>query len=234
MGTRTMTPVAATDRTTRWLLACGAVGAVLFVVVFLAEGATRAGYSACRNEVSALSLSDQGWMQIANFLVAGVLMLCFAAGLHRAFVTGPGSTWGAILVGALGVGLVLAGVFATDPARGYPPGTPDGPATATTLHGSLHFFVGGLVVFTSLTATPFVLARRFAAVPGERAWMVGSIAAGATVLVRFVAGNAGSLVDPHGIGSIAGLIQRVSLVVGLGWIAALSWHVRRLAPPPAA
>jgi Protein of unknown function (DUF998) len=232
--TSTTTLIAATERTTRWLLACGAIGAMLFVVVFLVEGATRPGYSAWRNEVSALSLSDQGWMQIANFLVAGALLLCFAAGLRRALVTGPASTWGPILVGALGVGLVLAGVFVTDPARGYPPGTPDGPAIATTLHGSLHFFVGGLVVFTSLTAAPFVLARRFAAMPGERAWMAGSIAAGAAVLVLFVAGNAGSLVDPHGIGSIAGLIQRVSLIVGLGWIAALSWHLRRLARPGAA
>ena len=63
--------------TTKLLIACGAIGPLLFIFVFLVEGATRPGYSAWHNFVSDLSLSNQGWMQIANFLTCGVLMLCF-------------------------------------------------------------------------------------------------------------------------------------------------------------
>ena len=58
-----------TAPSTRWLLAGGVIGPVLFVLVFLVEGATRPGYSAWRNFVSQLSLSDQGWEQVANFLI---------------------------------------------------------------------------------------------------------------------------------------------------------------------
>ena len=53
---------------TRFLIACGAIGPLLFIMVFLIEDATRPGYNAWHNYVSSLSLSDQGWMQIANFL----------------------------------------------------------------------------------------------------------------------------------------------------------------------
>ena len=47
--------------TTRLLIASGVIGPLLFMLVFLIEGATRPGYSAWHNVVSSLSLSDQGW-----------------------------------------------------------------------------------------------------------------------------------------------------------------------------
>jgi hypothetical protein len=56
---------------TRTLLVCGVVGGPLFVAVFLVEGATRAGYDSLRHPFSSLALGDSGWMQIANFVVAG-------------------------------------------------------------------------------------------------------------------------------------------------------------------
>ena len=43
-------------------LACGAIGPLLFIVVFLIEGAIRPDYSAWHNAVSSLSLGGQGWM----------------------------------------------------------------------------------------------------------------------------------------------------------------------------
>ncbi len=46
----------------RLLLACGAIGPLLFIVVFLIEGATRPNYSAWHHFVSSLSLGEQGWM----------------------------------------------------------------------------------------------------------------------------------------------------------------------------
>ena len=52
-------------RVSRLLIACGVIGPILFILVFLVEGATRPGYSAWHNFVSDLSQSDQGWMQIA-------------------------------------------------------------------------------------------------------------------------------------------------------------------------
>jgi hypothetical protein len=57
----------------RLLLACGAFGPLLFIVVFLIEGATRADYSALRQPISSLSIGELGWMQRMNFLITGLL-----------------------------------------------------------------------------------------------------------------------------------------------------------------
>src|SRR5215469_10254511 len=95
----------------RLLLVCGAIGPLLFIVVFLIEGATRPGYNAWRNVVSSLSLGEQGWMQIVNFLVCGALVVSFAIGLRWALSPGAASTWGPILLGAFGLCLVGAGLF---------------------------------------------------------------------------------------------------------------------------
>ena len=45
---------------TEFLLGCGVVGPLLFIIVFLIEGATRPGYNAWRTDVSYLALSNQG------------------------------------------------------------------------------------------------------------------------------------------------------------------------------
>src|SRR5262245_12632608 len=76
---------------TRFLIACGAIGPLLFILVFLIEGVTRPNYNAWHNFVSDLSIGQQGWEQIGNFLVCGALMLCFAVGLRRILRPGKGS-----------------------------------------------------------------------------------------------------------------------------------------------
>ena len=94
------------------------------MIVFLIEGATRPGYGARRHYVSQLSLGEGGWMQIANFLLCGLLSLCFALGLRRTLQGSTGATWGPLLLAVFGLGLIVAGIFVTDPALGYPPGAP--------------------------------------------------------------------------------------------------------------
>src|SRR5215467_7895699 len=109
---------------TEFLLLCGVIGPLLFIVVLLIEGATRPGYSAIQTQGSYLALSNQGWEQIANFIVCGSLIIAFAVGLRRIWPTGRASVWGPLLIGLFGLGLVVAGVFVADPGGGYPPGAP--------------------------------------------------------------------------------------------------------------
>jgi Protein of unknown function (DUF998) len=52
-------------------------------------------------------------MQIANFVVFGLLALGFAIGLRQVLRIGRGSLWGPILVAAFGLCLILAGIFVT-------------------------------------------------------------------------------------------------------------------------
>jgi hypothetical protein len=210
----------AEQRANRLLLACGVIGPPLFVIVFLIEGATRPGYSAWRHYVSQLSLGEGGWMQIANFLVCGLLSLGFALGLRRTLQGGTSATWGPLLLAVFGLGLIVAGIFVTDPALGYPPGAPPRPpglVTHATLHGRVHG-LAGLVVFSSVAAACFVLARRFAGDPAWKGWVPYSIVTGVLVAVFFVA----SLAVAPLPAAPSGLLQRVAIVAGWGWITLLA------------
>lgn len=206
---------------TRFLIACGAIGPLLFILVFLIEGATRPGYSAWRDYVSDLSLSDQGWMQIANFLVCGLLTFCFAVGLRQVLHSGKGALWGPILLGLFGLGLIVAGLFVTDPNLGYPPGAHMG--GPQTLHGTIHG-LAGLFCFSLLAAASFVVARRFVGDPNWKGWALYSIITGMVIIVGFIASTAVSVLDERGIlpGGPTGLIQRISIIAGWGWIALLA------------
>src|SRR5262249_30549829 len=73
------------------LLRAGLVAGPLFVALFLVEPAFHDGYDPMRHPVSSLSLGPGGWVQMLNFLVAGLLCLAFAAGLRRALRPGPGA-----------------------------------------------------------------------------------------------------------------------------------------------
>src|SRR5688500_18659951 len=123
------------DALTRALLASGVVAGVGFPGVLLAAGALREGYRALHQPGSLLSLGPGGWVQIANFVVCGLLMVGCAAGLRRALRSGRGATWGPLLVAIYGVGVVGAGLFSADPSYGYPPGAPLGPAASFSVHG---------------------------------------------------------------------------------------------------
>ena len=199
---------------TRLLIAGGAIGPLLFTIVYLIEGATRPGYDAWRQAVSALSLSDQGWMQITNFIVCGLLILGFGIGLRKTLRGGRGATWGPILVAAVGAGLIMAGIFVTDPALGYPPGTPTGPARHSTFHGLLHWVLGGLVVFGGLPASCFVFARRFASDTQWKGWVIYSVLTGILMVAFFVAFAIASAQDGP-----AGLFERISISIGIVWMA---------------
>ena len=80
-----------------------------------------------------------------------------------------------------------------------------------------------------------MLARRFAGDPAWRGWAAYSRATGALVAVCFVA----SLAAAFRPGAPAGLLQRVAIVAGWGWIALLATRLLiqarvRAARPPRA
>src|SRR5437763_376443 len=80
----TTSTTSATSRTvsTRVLLGCAAVAAPLWATVSLLQAATREGFDLTRHPLSALSNGSLGWLQITNFLVAGLLTIIGAAGLR--------------------------------------------------------------------------------------------------------------------------------------------------------
>ena len=166
---------------TNRLLACGIVAAPLFLAVSLLQAFSRDGFDLSRHPISLLSLGDLGWLQIANFTVTGLLYLACAAGLRRVLYPGRAGTWAPLLVGANGVGLIVAGVFVTDAGAGYPPGAPAGAPEDVSWHGIVHE-AGFAIATLAWFAVCFVLLRRFKS-EGRRGWVAACVAAPVAVLV---------------------------------------------------
>lgn len=205
------------------LLYAGIVGPLLFIVVFLLEGATRPGYSAWRHYVSQLATGDGGWMQTVNFLVCGALVLVFAFALRQAIKGTRGSIGGPVLFGLFAAALLVAGTFATDPALGYPVGA----AQVHTAHGMIHG-LAGLFAFTLLPAAAFVMAWHFAATR-ERRWVIYSVGVGVLIIVMFIASTTVSAMDARGTWPNAptGFLQRIAIIGGWTWIAMVALHQLR-------
>lgn len=203
---------------TRALLRCGVLGPALFMLIVLLLGVSRPGYDALRHPVSSFAIGERGWLQNANFLLVGAALVVCATGLRRALRSGPGRLWGPLLIGLAGVGLFGAGLCTTDPAFGYPTDAPLALAQYT-LWGRLHSAFS-LLLFLGLPPACFILCRRFAD-ERCRGWAAYSLLSGLGMLVAFVAASAGFTQDPRLVG-VAGVFQRLSIALGLLWVAALA------------
>jgi hypothetical membrane protein len=197
-----------------WTRLLGTAGPVLFVLVWLVEGALRPGYDPMRHWVSELALSDRGWIQITGFLLGGALIAAFGLALRRT-VRG----WGPRLITVAGIALFLAGVFVIDPGL-Y---NPSGSATGSTWHGLLHD-VFGPIMFFALAAATIVLSRRFGRVYG--------LASGIGMIAFWLAAGALNGMDHAGVWSPApaGLLQRLAILIGFAYLVHVAWR-RETAPP---
>ena len=171
------------------------------------QALTREGFTLAHQPLSLLSLDDLGWIQITNFVLAGLLSLAFAFGVGRRLRIGPGHVWAPRLFGVFAVGLIIGGVFVPDPALGYPVGTPDEIPSSFSFHGIMHAIAPPLA-FLALIAAFLVIAHRFAT---QRQ---GS----AAVVTRVTAALCLVLVAPVGPGISWRLFAGVAL--GFAWIAA--------------
>jgi hypothetical protein len=213
---------------TRGLLRCGIWAGPVFTATFLAEGAVRDGYRPLRHPVSSLALGPRGWIQTANFAVTGTLCLAGAVGLRRTGDHPAGSRAGAALVAAAGAGLIGAAAFRTDPVSGYPPGTPDTPATFSRV-GIAHN-LAAIPVFLGLPAA--------AASYGWRSWRAGQrpgfticCAATAVTMPATMALAAAGFGQSSRLGDYGGLFQRASIITGCAWISVTSARALRRALP---
>ncbi len=102
-------------RITRSLLGFGMLAGPFYVAVALGQAMTRSGFDLARDDASLLSNDSLGWIQIANFLVTGLMVIACAVGVRRALAPGRGAVWGPLLMGLYGVGLIGAGLSSPTP-----------------------------------------------------------------------------------------------------------------------
>ncbi len=204
---------------TMLLLLVGMAAAVVFVAVVLIEGARRPGYDPIYHTGSELELGEGGWIQRANFFFMGVGMFAFAIGVQRTL----DSVAGAVLLGIFGVGLLVAGVFAPDPIRGFPPGARSEPSAEQTWQAKVHAVLGGPVAFLAIFGACLALAGRL-----QGAWRVYTLFTAAAGVSLTVWTAVAFLKDAANLG----LVQRGLLAVYFSWIVALGIRLVTASPQP--
>jgi Protein of unknown function (DUF998) len=162
-----------------------------------------------------------------QFHRGGLLIVGGAIGLGRSLPNERGGTWGPRLLGLFGLSLIVAGLFSTDPAMGYPA---DAPAKSpVTLHGLIHG-LNAPVCFGLLTASAIVLGRHFLGYASSR-WFGGvSLGVAAIVVLSFIGATVFSVMDETGAWPNAptGLVQRIGIGAGWFWFAAVAIRQSRL------
>jgi hypothetical protein len=200
---------------TNALLACAVIAGPLWVAVVILQVIIRPGFDMSRHAVSVLSLGDLGWIQITSFIISGALMIAGAIGMRQVLHPGRAGTWGPLLIGLYGLGLISAGIFPPDPMNGFPPGTADIPGQMSG-HGLLHFVSAAVAFLSLIVAACFVLSRRFASLK-KRGWAAYSAVTGAFFFVTWAAlGFTGAR-----IGWISVLFA-VAVAFGWAWITAVA------------
>jgi hypothetical protein len=193
-------------------LTCLVVAAPLWTAVSLAQAASREGFDLTRHPLSALSNGSLGWLQIANFAVAGVLTVFGATGLRQ---TVP-STWAWRLVRVNGLGMIAAGIFSMDPADGFPLGTPAGMPHMMSWHSFGHM-VAGSIAFLTIIAACYVLGRHFVRVGNHRDATASCLAGTALLL-----GDAWAMTG----GRAGSLTVAVGAITAMLWVAVVAARLR--------
>jgi hypothetical protein len=202
------------NRVTRSLLGYGVLAGPLYIGVSVAQALTRDGFDITRHAWSLLTNGGLGWLQIANFVVTGLMVLAAAVGLARAV---PASRWTGRLVGVFGASMIAAGLLRADPAMGFPVGTPEGPGTVSW-HGIGHL-VAGAIGFLCVAAAAWVLARH-----QPRGLALYSRVSGTAFLLAFAGIASGNGAPGFTLGFIAGV------AIIFGWLAVVSIRLYRGLP----
>jgi Protein of unknown function (DUF998) len=155
---------------------------------------------------SALALGPYGLVQVANFVVSGLLLAFISLGLHLGTTNGHGSLLGPALLFVAGTAMALMG-FETDPIRRVEP---------RSLHGLIHDAAFVIFVLAFLAAL-FSLWRRFEADPPWRGHARYTLATGILAVLLLL---------------LPGVAYYLFIVALLAWIEVSAIRLWRSPKPP--
>lgn len=207
---------------TRFLLRLGVVVGPFYLALGVLQGLLREGFDFSRHALSALANGPGGWVQTANFVLSGLMVIAAATGFRR--ILAPGGRALCLCLGGFGASMLVAAGFPADPVDGFPVGTPLGFPTSISTTGLVHFAAGALgftLLGVSGLVAAWVLSRR-----NQSSLARVSLASGLAVLLGFFGGFALA-------GNSAGILGIwFSVIVGWAWLAFLSLHFSRVGPDP--
>jgi hypothetical protein len=199
----------------RSLLSLGVVAGPFYLALGVVQGLVRSGFDFGRHPLSVLANGPGGWVQTANFVLTGLMVITAAVGIRRALAPRGAAT--SVFLGGYGACMLVASVLRADPMDGFPAGTPLGPPTSITPIGMGHFIAGALG-FILLAVSCFcgagALSRR-----GARSLARLSFFSGLAVVLGFFGGP----MLPTAAAMVLGIWFAV--VVGWAWLAILCRHL---------
>lgn len=204
---------------TRSLLRFGMVVGIFYLAVGLVQALVRDGFDLGRHPLSLLANGPGGWVQTANFVLSGLMVLAAAAGIARALR--PQSRVTGWFLGFFGASMIAAAVFPADPVDGFPVGTPEGFPTEVSTSGLLHFIAGGLG-FLALAVACFVAARAMSRRQDKSIARL-SFFSGVAIILGFFSPM---ILPGIPVGTVG---IWFSVVVGWTWLAVISVHLYRTA-----
>ena len=198
----------------------GMLAPVLFVAIFTIAGWLRPGYEPLKTYVSALSLGSYGWIQMANFVILGVLLFLFSRGVAAEFPSGRASRAGPILLAIMSILFILSG-----PLRMDPTGTP---LSQVTIHGTIHGLAGG-IIFILMPITCFVFLRRFRVDPDWQSLRWWTLGLGILIAAAVILLTISSKLPPvqNIFTAWLGLIQRTIIVPFMLWVFIFALGIHR-------
>lgn len=190
----------------------GIIGPILFMTVLLAQDLLRSEYDPLAVGLSPLRMGPYGWVQSVNFVVLGIAMIAFSAGLHRG-VHGFGAGFiGPAILTWSGVALVFAGVF---PLRESTEGFGYQPDALYAVNNSS--------LGLSLSIGLIVLSRRLTRDTRWRSLAPLTLTTGVAVLVMAMSTNFLAVLEPW-----YGLMRRATFLAWSIAIVVLGLRLRRL------
>jgi hypothetical membrane protein len=95
------------------LALAGIVGPLILVTMDLIAAFTQPKYSPIRQSISSLALTSMGWIQTIGFMLIGLMIESFTAGLYLNIKRRRGFGFGTTLLAFFGFGMLVLGTFHT-------------------------------------------------------------------------------------------------------------------------
>ncbi len=202
----------------------GVIGPILFVFVFSLDGFLKPSYSAMSQPISYLEVGSNGWIQSANFIVLGLLLILFALGFSQRM---DPLIKQLPLLASTALLLLVGLAFANDGV--FIPAAPG--ESQNAVHAVLHT-TGFEVIFFSLPIACLIIGwqLRKTAVWHGYGWysiITGLITVIPALFVLFSSFASPGTQTP----SFAGLINRIFVVEALAWYVVMGIRMLTLVGP---
>jgi MFS family permease len=187
----------------------GIIGPIIVIVGDLTASSSVPGYSPIRDSVSSFALTSLGWLQTICFLVMGLLLEIFVAGLFFNIRRASAFHAGIVLLALCGFVLMLIAAFHMD--------HPGAPRIDGTIHTISSYGLGLLFPIAIL-----LLAPSFKRTPNWKGIFIYTLIASVLGFALIVGAIFG---DQRGW---FGLYERIIILNALVWVEVVAIHFLRL------